>query len=145
MKSIFKYLTSCAVGVITLAGAFLLVAQSGLGQEEEMEFTNLQMLPPDIGEERLFDIMTLWEAELGVDCEHCHVAYGRGDPRNDFASDAKQPKVVTRLMLENLITFNRTLTTEALDKPEDEITRINCATCHQGNAIPPEFELPEEE
>ena len=88
--------------------------------------------------------MRNWEAELGVDCEHCHVAYGRDDPRNDFASDDKQPKLVARLMLENLISFNRTLTTEALGKAADEIERVQCSTCHQGNAIPPVFEIPEE-
>lgn len=143
MQSTLKRLSLFLATAAALAGTFLFVVQPGFGQAEE-EFTNLQILPVDIDEERLIGIMRNWEAELGVDCEHCHVAYGRDDPRNDFASDDKQPKLVARLMLENLISFNRTLTTEALGKAADEIERVQCSTCHQGNAIPPVFEIPEE-
>ena len=143
MKTIIKRLSICLTAVLTFGAAFLLLVQPSVGQVEE-EFTNLQFFPVDIDRDRLIDIMRNWEAELGVDCGHCHVAYGRDDPRNDFVSDDKQPKLVARLMLDNLIAFNRTLTTEALAKPVDEIERVQCSTCHQGNAIPPVYEIPEE-
>lgn len=143
MKSLYKWLSSFAICAVTFSLAFVVVVQPSVGQEEA-EYTNLQILPEDIDEERLVGIMRNWGGELGVDCEHCHVAYGRNDPRNDFASDSKQPKLVARLMLQNLIAFNRTLTEEALAKPADEIERVQCSTCHQGEAIPPVFEIPAE-
>jgi hypothetical protein len=143
MKPIYKWITSFAICVFTFSAAFVAVVQPSVGQEE-VEYTNLQLLPEDIDEERLVGIMRSWSGQLGVECDHCHVAYGRDDPRNDFASDSKQPKLVARLMLENIIAFNRTLTEEALDKPAAEIERAQCSTCHQGEAIPPVFEIPED-
>jgi len=140
-----KGMTSCALGLLALSTVWFLGSQPSAGQEAERPgFQNLQILPENIDRERLIDIMRNWEAELGVECDHCHVDFGRDDPRTDMASDMKQPKLVARLMLENLIAFNRALTPEALDKPSDEIERVACSTCHQGNAIPPEFEMPED-
>jgi hypothetical protein len=140
-----KWLTSFAICTMTFFTAFMLVIRPSVGQEsEEMEFTNLQLLPEDIGEERLIGIMNSWEDALGVGCDHCHEAYGRDDPRNDFASDSKLPKLITRVMMQNLFQFNQALTPEALEKSADEIERAQCSTCHQGNTIPPVFEAPAE-
>lgn len=141
MKSIYKWLMSFTLCALTFCGVFLFAVQPSVGQEGAPGFQNLQVLPENIDRERLINIMRTWEAELGVECDHCHVDFGRDDPRTDMSSDAKQPKLVARLMLENLIAFNRTLTPDALDKANDEIERPNCGTCHQGNAIPPAFEV----
>ncbi|MDG2090552.1 MAG: c-type cytochrome [Gammaproteobacteria bacterium] len=145
MKPVNKWLKSLAICAITFCGVFMFLVQPSVGQdEEEPEFTNLQLLPEDIDPDRLTDIMRSISGQLGVECDHCHVAYGRDDPRNDFASDSKQPKLVARLMVENMNAFNQALTSEALDKLEDDIERVQCSSCHQGNAIPPVFEIPED-
>ena len=143
MKKLSKTLSKIGLGLLTLSALGFFAAQPGIGQDAERPgFQNLQVLPENIDRERLIGIMRNWEAELGVECDHCHVDFGRDDPRTDMASDDKQPKLVARLMLQNLIAFNRALTPDALDKATDKITRVECGTCHRGEAIP-EYEIPE--
>jgi len=140
-----RWLTSIAICAITFFTVFMLVVRPSVAQEdEEVEFTNLQLFPEDISEDRLVEIMQNFGDALDVGCDHCHEAYGRDDPRNDFASDSKVPKLVARVMMQSLFQFNQALTPEALEKPADEIETAQCSTCHQGNAIPPVFVPPAE-
>lgn len=143
MNKVNKTLSKVGLGIVTLSAIGFFAIQPSIGQEGQAPgFQNLQVLPDNIDRERLIGIMRNWEAELGVECEHCHVDFGRNDPRTDMASDEKQPKLVARLMLQNLISFNQALTPDALDKANDDITRVQCGTCHRGEAIP-EYEIPE--
>jgi hypothetical protein len=143
MIQVSKGLVKVGLGILTLGAIGFFAVQPSIGQEGEAPgFQNLQVLPENIDRDRLIGIMRNWEAELGVECEHCHVDFGRNDPRTNMASDEKQPKLVARLMLENLISFNRALTPDALDKATEEITRVQCGTCHRGEAIP-DYEIPE--
>src|SRR5712691_10765951 len=69
---------------------------------------------------------------LGVQCGHCHVGQA---PNFDFPADTKPTKGVARKM----ILMSREITAklpEVTGKPAAEVTRLRCATCHRGLAIP---------
>ncbi|MGE0591400.1 MAG: c-type cytochrome [Vicinamibacterales bacterium] len=96
---------------------------------------NLQVLPADIPQQQLIQIMQRFEQALGVGCEHCHVYQGRGNPANDLASDAKPEKAKTRAMMRMVRDINGGLPA-AVSKPADQIAQVGCYTCHRGSAIP---------
>jgi hypothetical protein len=73
-------------------------------------------------------------AGLGVMCNYCHVQEGQGG-RNDMASDEKQPKKTARLMMQMTAHVNEELAA-GLGKPVADVTKVQCATCHRGEAIP---------
>ena len=95
---------------------------------------NLQVLPKDIAREELIATMRGYTAGLGVQCNYCHVQEGRGG-RNDFATDEKAPKKTARVMITMMSHVNETLAS-GLGKPAADITKVQCATCHRGEAIP---------
>jgi len=95
---------------------------------------NLQVLPKDIPREELIATMRGYTAGLGVQCNYCHVQEGRGG-RNDFATDEKQPKKTARVMITMMNHVNETLAS-GLGKSAADITKVQCATCHRGEAIP---------
>jgi hypothetical protein len=95
---------------------------------------NLQVLPKNISREELIGTMRGYTAGLGVQCNYCHVQEGRGG-RNDFATDEKQPKKTARVMITMMNHVNETLAS-GLGKPAADLTKVQCATCHRGEAIP---------
>jgi hypothetical protein len=101
--------------------------------------TNLQVLPKDIARPELLTIMRGFAGGLGVMCNYCHVMEGRGG-RNDMASDEKPPKKTARVMIQMTMHANEMLEKE-LGKPAASVTKIQCGTCHWGEAIP-KYELP---
>ncbi len=101
---------------------------------------NLQVLPKDIPATELRALMGAFAQGLGVQCAYCHVAEGRGG-RNDFAADEKTPKKTARVMLKMVTTINDTIVA-GVGKPAADVTKVSCATCHRGAAIPPKFEPP---
>ncbi len=65
---------------------------------------------------------------LGVRCDYCHSA-----PRG---SGLKEPKKdIARAMMAMTADLNAKVQ-EATGKPAEETTRVECATCHRGVAIP---------
>ena len=101
--------------------------------------TNLQVLPKDIARPELIQIMRGFTGGLGVMCNYCHVMEGRGG-RNDMASDEKPPKKTARVMMQMTMHANEMLAKD-LGKPAATVTKIQCGTCHRGEAIP-KYELP---
>jgi len=94
--------------------------------------TNLQLYPKDIPRPELIATMQGFTQALGVQCTYCHVGQA---PQFDFASDAKPQKTVARKM----ILMSREVTAklpEITGKPAAEVTRLRCATCHRGLAVP---------
>ena len=98
-------------------------------------FKNLQVLPKDIPRPELTAIMQGFNAALGVQCAYCHQFVGPGNPGNDMASDDKTPKLVARVMMQMTGEINSRLAAN-IKKSADQITRVGCATCHRGAAIP---------
>ena len=95
---------------------------------------NLQILPKDTPRAELLATMQGFRTALGVECAYCHVAEGRGG-RNDFASDEKAPKKTARVMMRLVMQINDTIAA-GVGKPAADVTKVQCATCHRGSAIP---------
>jgi tetratricopeptide (TPR) repeat protein len=123
-------LTGCLLALGLLCSAVLVT-----GQEQE-KFTNLKILPKDISNEKLDDIMRAFSSSLGVRCGYCHAAK-EGDARGqlDFASDSKPEKTTARVMATMAAGINQDqlpkITTKRADKVE-----VRCRTCHHGQARP---------
>lgn len=95
---------------------------------------NLQILPKDIPRQELLTLMRGYAAGLGVMCNYCHVQEGQGG-RNDFATDEKAPKKTARVMMTMTMHANEAIAA-GIGKPAAELTKVECATCHRGEAIP---------
>ncbi len=118
-------------GVMTLASSAA-VAQ----QPPPPPMTNLQIYPKDTPRADVITTMLGFVQALGVQsaggCGYCHAGTA---PAFDFAADVKPAKGVARKM----ILMSREITAklpEVTGKPAAEVTRLRCATCHRGVAIP---------
>jgi hypothetical protein len=108
---------------------------------------NLQVLPKDTSLQTILPIMRAFEGALQVNCGHCHVWYGNGNPMNDFASDAKPQKNIARAMIRLVNTANEAIpmaVTASGLRTQEQVQKVTCATCHRGSAIPmvPEYQPP---
>ena len=134
-----------ALGVVTLSGS--IVAAQGAGQAPAggggqraggappAPPKNLQVLPKDTPAAQVLVMMRSISAALGVQCGHCHVWEGPGNAANDMASDTKPTKAVARVMMQMTSEINQKLAAN-IKKPADQLTRVQCMTCHRGAAIP---------
>ncbi|HUR32299.1 MAG TPA: c-type cytochrome [Vicinamibacterales bacterium] len=94
---------------------------------------NLQVLKPqDVG-----PAMRSFTFALGVQCNYCHVM----EPTRDMASDEKQAKKTARVMLQMVSHVNEMLAT-GVGKAAADVSKVQCATCHRGKAIPETPETP---
>jgi len=128
-----------ALAVATLAGS-LAAAQAPEGQRgappaPPPEPKNLQVLPKTMTTAQILPIMRNFSAALGTNCGYCHVWTAPGLPTNDYAADAKPTKEVARHMIRMANDFNEKLAAN-IKKPADQLTRVQCMTCHRGAAIP---------
>jgi hypothetical protein len=100
------------------------------------EFTNLKVLPKDIGKQDLVNAMRGFAMGLGVRCEFCHVGEP-GQPLStfDFASDDKETKLKAREMLRMVDAINSDQLTKLVSRSEPPI-EVRCATCHHGQSKP---------
>ena len=96
-------------------------------------FKNLKVFPQDISRANLLSNMKLFSQSLGVRCTDCHVGE-EGKPLStfDFASDAKEHKVIARDMLR----MAHRLNTDLPGITGDPSARISCFTCHRGSEKP---------
>ncbi len=98
------------------------------------EFTNLKVLPEDIGKRELLGVMRGFAGDLGVRCNHCHVG-----PDNlqgmDFATDEKQTKKVSRKMMKMVDSINGQHLAK-IDTGRDARVEVTCQTCHHGVGVP---------
>jgi len=107
----------------------LLLAAGAVRADVPDQFTNLKVLPKDIGKRELMDIMKNFSNALGVRCTHCHVEKTPGDHNTiDWASDALEPKKVTRGMMAMVGSINKELLRAAGERSAD----VRCMTCHRG-------------
>jgi tetratricopeptide (TPR) repeat protein len=93
-------------------------------------FSNLKVFPNDIGKRELLGAMRDFSTSLGVRCTFCHVQKTPGDFDSiDWASDALEPKKVTRGMMTMVRDLNRELLPAATG---GQGARVRCITCHRG-------------
>jgi tetratricopeptide (TPR) repeat protein len=124
-----------------VAGVGLLVALAvpGLyaqGKFPPDSFTNLKVLPKNIGRDELIATMRSFSLALGVRCTYCHV--GReGAPLDSlkFAKDDKRTKRAARVMIEMVHHINHEHLADVPDRPEPHVV-VKCETCHRGVAKP---------
>ena len=127
-----------ALGLVVLAGSLAMAqAPAGGGQRGAAppEPHNLKVLPATTTTAQILPIMRNFAAALGTNCGYCHVWTGAGLPTNDYASDEKPAKEVARVMMRMAGEVNNTLAAN-IKKPADQLTRVQCMTCHRGEAIP---------
>jgi len=114
-----------------LALAFtLLPARAGAQGHEEEGYTNLHILPIDISQEELREVMGNFSSALGVGCDHCHVM---GPDKRDFSSDEMETKRAARGMMLLTQSINDSLATVI---GRQEVMRVECITCHRGQTEP---------
>ncbi len=119
---------------------------STLGSARAQPYENLQVLPRDISEDELSQVMLENLRGLGLPrrqsegCLHCHVGdMERPADTWDWASDAKPEKVKARAMMVMVNEINR----EHLAKLEarvDPPVTVRCYTCHAGRTDPRSLE-----
>lgn len=110
----------------------LFLAPLSSGQTDE-KFTNLKVLPADIGKSGLMTVMKEFTSSLGVRCVHCHVGQ-EGQPLStyDFAADDKAPKVTARLMMGMVDAINGRYLAQVAHEEETAPPTVACITCHRG-------------
>jgi len=130
-----------ALGVVVLTGSIAAAQAPPAGGGQRAGGApmpppkNLQVLPKDMPAAQVVALMRTINTALGVQCVYCHVFVGPGDPGNDFAADTKTPKLVARVMMQMTGEINAKLAAN-IKKPADQLTKVECATCHRGAAIP---------
>jgi len=125
---------ACALFVAVLFSARPASAQPAAGSGQAPPAPkNLQILKP----QEVGPAMRAFAFGLGVQCGYCHVM----EPARDLASDEKQTKKTARVMMQMVAHVNETLAT-GIGKPAAEVTKVQCATCHRGKAIPETPEPP---
>jgi len=118
---------------ISVAVAQTTPPQAGPAPFANPPYKNLKVFPQDITRPQLLSNMKLFSQSLGVRCTFCHVGQ-EGAPLStlDFASDAKQHKLIARDMLR----MAHRLNTELPTITGDPSAKINCYTCHRGSEKP---------
>lgn len=118
--------------------ALLLLLALPLEAQIPDRFSNLQVLPEDIGQRELVEIMRDFGRALGVRCLHCHVG-PHADTLDDydFATDEKESKRVAREMMKMVAVINGRLLPAT---GRDERVEVGCFTCHHGLEKPATLE-----
>jgi hypothetical protein len=127
-----------ALSIVALTGTMASAqAPAGGGQRgtPPPEPHNLQVLPKTMTTAQILPIMRNFSAALGTNCGYCHVWTAPGEPTNDYAADTKPTKLVARAMMQIANDVNEKLAAN-IKKPADQLTRVQCMTCHRGAAIP---------
>jgi Photosynthetic reaction centre cytochrome C subunit len=102
--------------------------------------SNLKVLPGNLTESQVRDIMEQWESDLGTDCSTCHVKNPNdlapnGRPRFNFAADLKQEKATARVMY----TMVQEINGKFLAQVPNSGLPVTCGTCHRGHLSPEPF------
>lgn len=89
-------------------------------------FENIARLK-NVSAARLLVVMDTWGKVLGVSCDHCHV-------NNEWASEVKPEKEITRQMMDLVNNLNKDL--KNMDALKSYQPSVSCYTCHRGDTRP---------
>lgn len=125
------------IGIFSMITLFmvLIVQASTASAQIPDKFSNLKVLPKDIGKRDLINMMKGATRGLGVRCTFCHVGEGDDLSTFDFASDDKSHKVKARVMFSMVRQINEEFLPKVADKSEHP-HEVTCITCHNGNEHP---------
>ncbi|HEV3056805.1 MAG TPA: c-type cytochrome [Vicinamibacterales bacterium] len=136
MRRLVSPVTAFAITGILATAAAAQTNPTPVPAQQPPPITNLQIFPKETPRAELIAAMQGFVQALGVQssggCGYCHAGTA---PAFDFASDAKPAKGVARKMM----VMSREIATrlpEITGKPAADVTRVRCATCHRGVAIP---------
>lgn len=133
---------SRALHLLLLGSAVFAVGATDAVAQIPDEFTNLRVLPADIGRAELVGTMRGFAGALGVRCSYCHTVSDQLDqPDDDFASDDKATKPKARVMLRMVERINDEVLPQLPDRTSPNI-QVTCSTCHAG--IPRPMPIDEE-
>ena len=104
-------------------------------EKEQPEYKNLRVLPKKISHDELDKVMKHYNAALGVKCNFCHVATP-GTRKLDFASDAKEEKIIARSMMRMTKKLNIKYFGAKKEQYNPGVMEVSCKTCHGGKAHP---------
>lgn len=119
------------IAVICIA-VFICQSHTSIALHDDEKPTNLKILPKDISGDDLHQVMREYSKSLGVKCGFCHERKKEGE-HPDFASDAKQEKIVSREMMLMVNAINEKYLATMGDGHFEKIT---CVTCHNGHTKP---------
>ncbi len=112
-----------------LAGGLIALMYFGSVSCQVRSPQNLRVLKDqDMSIAEIKEYMRNFTLGLGVECEYCH-------NKDDYASDEKNEKLISREMLKMMAGLNESAVFKSAKK------EITCYTCHRGtveiNGIPP--------
>ncbi len=124
--------------VTSLCGGMFFAQSFAAKPKDDDKPTNLKILPKNISEKELHNIMRNFSMSLGVRCNFCHVAQqvpGQERPQMDFASDAKSEKIIARKMMQMTAAINENYIGKMIGG-DHTLESITCVTCHMGKTTP---------
>ncbi|ACU04939.1 MULTISPECIES: c-type cytochrome [Pedobacter] len=120
--------------VFSILLSTVLILSAFMPQQEDKKPVNLKVLPKNISEKELDDIMDGFKAALGVKCNFCHTPRKDNPKKLDFASDENPKKEIARNMIRMTNKINKKYFHEK-DK-EGKLINISCVSCHNGKEEP---------
>jgi len=125
--------------VTVIIGVAAMVPPKEPKQSHPHVFVNLKVLPKDISDSLLYQIMKKdFDVALGVKCNFCH-APNKDSTDLDFPSDAKAEKNIARGMMQMEIGINENYFKIKPAMVGDQALAVTCITCHNGKAFPDNY------
>lgn len=104
----------------------------GIAASKPTAERNLKVLPKDISNADLDSVMEVYCKQLNVGCDFCHVP-SKNDPlKDDYASDDKPEKEITRQMMRMTAAINKDFFDYTIVYKAGETMAVSCYTCHDG-------------
>ncbi len=132
--NLFLFLTACIFISVAATKPKVTALQKDAINNDSTQWKNLQVLPKNISEDSLDEVMHHFTKALGVRCSFCHAPGNNGRP--DFPSDAKEEKNIARYMMKMTADINRNYFNTENSTMPDTIHIVQCMTCHHGNPHP---------
>lgn len=121
--------------VITTLILFVFLGIAGTtAPVKKTTFKNLKVLPQDISNEKLDNIMDHFNQSLGVRCNYCHAKNAAG--KLDFESDSNHTKEDARSMMRMTLQINKDYLLVKQPMIGDSTMAVSCYTCHHGSPYP---------
>ena len=123
--------------IFTFVSATIVATSAFMPQHEEKkaEYKNLKVLPKKISHDDMEKVMHHYNASLGVKCNFCHVR-NEETKKLDFASDAKEEKIVARSMMKMTNKLNIQNFGAKKSQFNQAVMEVSCQTCHRGKPHP---------
>ncbi|RFZ90858.1 c-type cytochrome [Mucilaginibacter conchicola] len=125
------------IAILGLSSAVVFMAMAPVAQKaDEPKFKNLKVLPKNITEKQMHEVMEEWEHALGARCSFCHER-NQETNKMDFASDAKPEKQMARDMFKMTQAINKKYFHSKKDSTGVVVeSSVNCYSCHRGVSHP---------